>query len=139
MPRRGGRRWTPDWAQPSLSNEAKRMHPVFRDGAKYVNGVRYHITGTRQCWSSNGTTIYTSLMWSDGKSSCNCPGWATSKTQDKFGNPKDKTCTHSRDVREGDNVVVGQAISSAQKKYDDDMDHRFGRVEAVPKKRKIIL
>jgi hypothetical protein len=107
----------------------------FRDGGKYVDGKRYVITGSRQCWSSNGTTIYTSLMWSDGKASCNCPGWATSKTRDKYGNPKDKSCSHSKNVRAGDALTVGDVVTIS------DTARAFveGRVEAVPKKRKIIL
>lgn len=69
-------------------------------------------------------------MWSDGKASCNCPGWATSKTTDKFGNPKDKTCSHSKGVCAGDNITVGTVSET----------YHPGRGEAEPsKKRKIIL
>jgi hypothetical protein len=105
----------------------------FRDGGKYVDGVRYAVTGSRQCWSSNGTTIYTSLMWSDGKASCNCPGWATSKTKDKFGNVKDKTCTHSKQVQAGMAITVdsGRHVATALPE--------IGPIEAAPKKRKIVL
>lgn len=129
----GGRRWTPEWSLPPLAGQRDPSVVSFRDGGKYVNGVRYTITGSRQCWSSNGTTIYTSLMWSDGKASCNCPGWATSKTRDKFGNPKDKTCTHSKNVREGDNITVGSGgVSIGEYRSTPP-------VEAAPKKRKIVL
>ena len=116
--------WAAQSGRPSIS---------FRDGFKYVDGVRYTITGTYQFMSSNGTTLYTALMWSDGKPSCNCPGWATSKMQDKFGNPKDKTCTHSKDVRVGDNVRIenGEPVIP--------FSSPPNRVEAAPKKRKIIL
>jgi hypothetical protein len=109
------------------------MSVFFQDGSKYVDGLRYVITGSRQCWSSNGMTIYTALMWSDGKASCNCPGWATSKTTDKFGNPKDKTCAHSKIVRAGDNISVGKSENQISAFVE-------GRVEAAPpKNRKIVL
>src|SRR5574338_84039 len=105
MPRRSGsRRWMPYLPPTHAEDRDQRATPIFRDGKKYLYGVAYVMVGFRQSLSSDGVTTYTAIMWSDGKASCNCPGWATSKTRDKFGNPKEKTCRHSRDVREGDAV-----------------------------------
>lgn len=80
--------------------------------------------------SSNGTTIYTALMWSDGKASCNCPGWATSKQYDAYGQPKDKSCTHSRKVFLGANIRIENGGQFSEPPV---------RVEAAAKGRKIIL
>jgi hypothetical protein len=82
------------------------MSAHFRDGKKFVDGREIPRVGFRESLSSNGVTIYTACAWADGTTSCNCTGWATSKTADKFGNPKAKACTHSKRVRPGDAVSL---------------------------------
>lgn len=106
----------------------------FRNGVKYVDGVEMHITGSRQFRSSNGTTIYTSLMWSDGKASCNCPGWSSCPLRNKkTGQLQDKTCSHARQVRAGDNILIDQGTGIGVNPF------LSGRVEDEKKGRKIIL
>lgn len=44
------------------------------------DGRTHTIAASQQNLSSNGTTVYTLLQWSNGALSCNCPGWAMKKT-----------------------------------------------------------
>jgi hypothetical protein len=52
------------------------MAVSFRDGKKYDNGREILAKHVVEQLSSNGRTIYTAVLWVDGSTSCNCPGWA---------------------------------------------------------------
>jgi len=111
------------------------MTTSFKNGKKYVDGREIQRVGFRESLSSNGVTIYTACAWADGTTSCNCQGWATSKTKDKFGNPKAKTCAHSKSVAPGHAVSITRSSDEMVTHW----LHEQARVEAPKKGRKIIL
>ena len=53
----------------------------YRNNQKFEGG---QVVGTlelsKESISSNGHTIYTTIKWSDGSVTCNCPGWGVRKT-----------------------------------------------------------
>lgn len=57
---------------------------VFSKGVMQVEGVAQLPATSEQWESSNGTTVYTTVMWEhpttrEKRVSCNCPGWARKK------------------------------------------------------------
>lgn len=55
------------------------MKSSFSNGKKITNGKviepKYYLN-TR---SSNGRTVYTTILWADGDTSCDCPAWRFEK------------------------------------------------------------
>ena len=64
------------------------MEATFRNGKKYVGGTVVEARHTLTTFSSNGVTKYTAVLWEDGTTSCNCPGWWSRKA-------KGLTCKHA--------------------------------------------
>jgi len=73
------------------------MSTYFQNGKKIVDGVEYDAVRFYECLSSNGFTVYTAILWSDGEASCNCPGWTRHK---------ERRCKHSNQVKEIRNDVL---------------------------------
>jgi len=69
----------------------------FRDGTMHVDGRPLWPERVEQWESSNGTTIYTAIVWfnqatGERRTSCNCPGWAIKKHN------QHRQCTHTKDL-----------------------------------------
>jgi hypothetical protein len=83
---------------------------TFRDGRKYdKDGVGADASKIKQTRSSNGLTLYTTILWSDGTKSCDCPGWCILK-KDKSGQPKPRACKHTKasdKVQNTDMTAIG--------------------------------
>jgi len=56
------------------------------------NGDRWKIEQSKTNLSSNGVTKYTTLLWSDGTASCDCPGW-TQRVVDGV-----RSCKHTKNM-----------------------------------------
>jgi hypothetical protein len=66
---------------------------TFRDGIKYSNGEAATITKVKASKSSNRVTTYHTFLWSDGTTSCDCPGWYFKKKD------QERDCKHCKASR----------------------------------------
>ena len=64
------------------------MEATYKDGKKHLGGKVIEPRHTLNTLSSNGMTVYTAVLWEDGTTSCNCPGWWSKKG-------KVRTCKHT--------------------------------------------
>ena len=90
------------------------MATSYRDGFKVVDGSRIKPVHMRDFRSSNGMTVYTAILWEDGESSCNCPGWAMRKR-----------CRHSQSMLSGNYPLPSPPRSEPA----DDYTSRVRRLE----------
>lgn len=49
--------------------------------------------------SSKGSTVYETILYADGSTSCGCQGWIILR-KDKLGNPKPRECKHTKRIDE---------------------------------------
>jgi hypothetical protein len=91
--------------------------PTFSNGTKTnPDGSTFDMVKVKNPLSSNGTTVYTTILWGDGEYSCDCPGWTILK-KDKFKRPKPRTCKHCKEaIKKGaaDMMDVATARANAQ-------------------------
>jgi hypothetical protein len=102
----------------------------FRDGTMHVGGQPMWPAKVSRWESSNGTTVYTAIIWynqgtGEWRTSCNCPGWAIKKRG------KHRQCTHTKDL-EGIQVcprkkVGANEIRSVQEAVELVPDMEFGK------------
>jgi hypothetical protein len=64
------------------------VEATFKNGKKYIGGAVIEPRHMLTTFSSNGVTKYTAVLWEDGTTSCNCPGWWSKKG-------KVRTCKHT--------------------------------------------
>lgn len=83
------------------------MEYSFQAGVKRDStGSTAQLTHVREFVSSNGYTRYWVSRWADGIFTCNCPGWA-------FKRDNDRTCKHCK-VAARDGVAHMVAVEDIQ-------------------------
>jgi hypothetical protein len=65
------------------------LKPSFKRGKKLLDGKEIEAKHRLILYGSDGVSIYTATLWTDGTTSCNCPGWS-------FQHAKGGTCKHAK-------------------------------------------